>query len=66
MSDNQSGKTEMKRSTPGYILMIGAIGTALAIKMSVGSETHSQLVLNSGIRRLGSRAGCPQRADYAR
>lgn len=45
MSDNQSGKTEMKRSTPGYILMIGAIGTALAIKMSVGSETQSQLVL---------------------
>jgi hypothetical protein len=46
MSDNQSSKTEKKRSTPGYISMIGAIGTALAIfNMSVGSEAQSRPVL---------------------
>jgi hypothetical protein len=47
MSDNRSGKTEKKRSTPGYIAMIGAIGTGLAITnmMSSGSEAQSQPVL---------------------
>jgi hypothetical protein len=46
MSDNQSGKTEKKRSTPSYIAMIGAIATSLAIiNMSVGSEAQSQPVL---------------------
>jgi len=46
MSDNQSGKTEKKRSTPGYIAKIGAIATTLAIiNMSVGSEAQSQPVL---------------------
>jgi hypothetical protein len=46
MSDNQSGKTEKKRSTPGYIVKIGAIATALAIiNMWVGSEAQSQPVL---------------------
>ena len=46
MSNNQSGKTEKKWSTPGYISMIGAIGTALAIiNMLVGSEARSQPVL---------------------
>jgi hypothetical protein len=47
MSDNQSGKTEKKRSTASYIAMIGAIGTGLAITnmMSNGSEAQSQPVL---------------------
>lgn len=46
MSDVQSGKTEKKRSTPGYIVKLGAIGTTLAIiNMSVGGEAQSQPVL---------------------
>jgi hypothetical protein len=43
MSDNQSGKTEKKRSTPGYIAMLGAIATALAIiNMSVRPGGEAQ------------------------
>jgi hypothetical protein len=46
MSDNQGGKAEKKRSTPGYIATVGAIGTALAIiNMSLGIEAQSQPVL---------------------
>jgi hypothetical protein len=56
MSDNQSGKTEKKRSIPGYIAKIGAIGTALAIIniMTNGSEAQSQPVL---ILEYGALAG---------
>jgi hypothetical protein len=46
MTDGQTGKTEKKRSTPGYIATIGAGATALAIiNMSVGKEAQSQPVL---------------------
>jgi uncharacterized membrane protein HdeD (DUF308 family) len=46
MTDSQTGKTEKKRSTPGYIATIGAGATALAIiNMSVGSEALSQPIL---------------------
>jgi hypothetical protein len=46
MNDRQSSKTNKKRSTPGYLAMLGAIGTALAIvNMSVGTEAQSQPVL---------------------
>jgi hypothetical protein len=47
MSDNQSAKTEKKRSTPRYIATVGAIATVLAIfnLMSNGSEAQSQPVV---------------------
>jgi hypothetical protein len=46
MTDGQTGKTEKKRSTPGYIATVGAGATALAIiNMSVGKEAQSQPVL---------------------
>jgi hypothetical protein len=46
MTDGQTGKTEKKRSTPGYIATIGAGATALAIiNMSVGKEAQSQPVV---------------------
>jgi hypothetical protein len=47
MSDNQSGKTEKKRSTPRYIATVGAVATMLGVfnLMSNGSEAQSQPVL---------------------
>jgi hypothetical protein len=45
MSDNQSGETEKKRSTPRYIAMLGVIGTVLAIVNMSGTEAQSQSVL---------------------
>ena len=48
MAEDQSRKTEKKRSTPGYIATMGAGATVLAIiNMSVGNgnEAPSQAVL---------------------
>ncbi len=48
MTENQSDKTQKKRSTPGYIATMGAGATVLAIiNLSVGNgnEAPSQPVL---------------------
>ena len=47
MTDNQTGKAEKKRSTPGYIATVGAGATALAIVnlLSNGNEAQAQPVL---------------------
>ena len=58
MTENQSGKTQKQRSTPGYIATMGAGASALAvINLSVGNgnEAPSQpaLILEYAALALG-------------
>jgi hypothetical protein len=54
MSDEQSGKSQARRSTPGKVALLGAGATALAVlNMSIGSEAEPQAVLILQYAALG-------------